>query len=209
MTWLVRKDFESPQDFHTVWQAMRDHVDLPQTVREKDEVWLLEHSPVYTLGQAGKTEHVLNPGKIPLVKTDRGGQVTYHGPGQLVAYCLFDIKRQGIGVKTLVCKLETALMDALSDYGISSHLKDGAPGVYVNDKKIASLGLRLRRGVSYHGLSLNVDMDLSPFQGINPCGFAGMQMTQLKDFVPTITLETVKNDFMRHLVRVFDYEGVQ
>jgi lipoyl(octanoyl) transferase len=146
-----------------------------------DEIWLLEHPRVFTQGQAGKAEHVLAAGDIPVVQVDRGGQVTYHGPGQLVAYVLVDVRRAGQGVRDLVTSIENSLIDLLAQYDIAAQAKPDAPGVYVGDKKIASLGLRIRRGCSFHGLALNVDMDLQPFQRINPCGYAGLHMTQLRE----------------------------
>ena len=147
-----------------------------------DEIWLLSHKPVFTQGQAGKAEHILNPGAIPVVQVDRGGQVTYHGPGQLVAYLLIDVKRRKLGVRGLVDLIEQAIITTLASYGIESKTQDGAPGVYVNDAKIAALGLRIKNGWSYHGLSLNVNMDLAPFGNINPCGFEKLQVTQIADF---------------------------
>lgn len=168
--------------FEQVWQAMRDFTDnrMPDTA---DELWLLEHPSVFTLGQAGKPEHILCTGEIPIIKTDRGGQVTYHGQGQLVGYCLFDVKRLNIGVRELVERLEDCLVETLASYGIVSYANRDAHGVYIDGKKIASLGLRIRKGCSYHGFALNVDMDLSPFQQINPCGYAGLQMTQMRDYL--------------------------
>lgn len=148
-----------------------------------DEIWLLEHPPVFTQGQAGKAEHVLAAGDIPVVQVERGGQVTYHGPGQLVAYLMLDIRRLGIGVRDLVTAMEQALVSLLADYGVPAAPRSDAPGVYVGSAKIASLGLRIRRGCSFHGLALNVDMDMRPFQRINPCGYAGLAMTQLRDHV--------------------------
>ena len=144
-----------------------------------DELWVVEHPPIYTLGMNGKPEHLLNPGNIPLVKIDRGGQVTYHGPGQLVIYLMFDLKRHSWGIRKLVTAIEQAIIKLLANYGIEAAARPDAPGVYVNGAKIAALGLRVRRGCSFHGLALNVDMDLSPFMGINPCGYAGMPVTQL------------------------------
>lgn len=146
-----------------------------------DELWFLQHHPVFTQGQAGKAEHLLTPGDIPVVQSDRGGQVTYHGPGQLVVYFLLDLRRLGYGIRSLVTRLETALIETLSGYGIEANSRRDAPGVYVNGAKIASLGLRVRRGCSYHGIALNVDMDLEPFTRINPCGYQGLRMTQLGD----------------------------
>ncbi|WP_349571205.1 lipoyl(octanoyl) transferase LipB [Azotobacter salinestris] len=167
-------------DYLPTWQAMQRFTNTrgPET---PDELWLLEHAPVFTQGQAGKAEHVLFPGDIPVVQVDRGGQVTYHGPGQLVGYLLLDVRRLGIGVRELVSRIERSLIELLAGYAVEAHARPDAPGVYVGDMKIASLGLRIRNGCSFHGLALNVDMDLAPFQRINPCGYAGMVMTQLKD----------------------------
>ncbi|MFC0668006.1 lipoyl(octanoyl) transferase LipB [Azotobacter chroococcum] len=167
-------------DYLPTWQAMQRFTNGrgPET---GDELWLLEHAPVFTQGQAGKAEHLLFPGDIPVVQVDRGGQVTYHGPGQLVGYLLLDVRRLGIGVRELVSRIERSLIELLAGYGVEAYAKADAPGVYVGEMKIASLGLRIRNGCSFHGLALNVDMDLAPFQRINPCGYAGMVMTQLKD----------------------------
>ena len=161
------------------WQAMKDFTDQ-RDATTADECWLVEHDPVFTQGQAGKPEHLLLPGDIPVVQTDRGGQVTYHGPGQLMMYWLVDIKRKKVGVRDFVSIMERAVIDCLASFGITAHLKDGAPGVYVDGAKISSLGLRVRRGCTYHGLALNVDMDLSPFQRINPCGYAGLQVCDMR-----------------------------
>ncbi|MEE4462103.1 lipoyl(octanoyl) transferase LipB [Azotobacter chroococcum] len=167
-------------DYLPTWQAMQRFTNGrgPET---GDELWLLEHAPVFTQGQAGKAEHVLFPGDIPVVQVDRGGQVTYHGPGQLVGYLLLDVRRLGIGVRELVSRIERSLIGLLAGYEVEAYAKPDAPGVYVGEMKIASLGLRIRNGCSFHGLALNVDMDLAPFRRINPCGYAGMVMTQLKD----------------------------
>ncbi|MEK1905930.1 MAG: lipoyl(octanoyl) transferase LipB [Pseudomonas sp.] len=148
-----------------------------------DEIWLLQHPQVFTQGQAGKPEHLLAPGDIPVVQVERGGQVTYHGPGQLVAYLMLNLRRQGLGVRELVTAMERALVDVLAGYGIEAAPKADAPGVYVNGDKIASLGLRVRNGCSFHGLALNVDMDMSPFRRINPCGYTGLKMIQLRDLL--------------------------
>jgi len=150
-----------------------------------DEIWLLQHPQVFTQGQAGKPEHLLAPGDIPVVQVERGGQVTYHGPGQLVAYLMLDLRRLDLGVRELVTLMEQALVEVLAGYGVEAAPKADAPGVYVGGDKIASLGLRVRRGCSFHGLALNVDMDMTPFGRINPCGYAGLKMTQLKDLVAT------------------------
>ncbi len=166
--------------YEPTWHAMQ-HFTQTRDADSADELWLLEHPRVFTQGQAGKTEHVLAAGDIPVVQVDRGGQVTYHGPGQLVAYILIDVRRSGQGVRDLVSSMESSLIELLGHYAVSARARADAPGVYVADKKIASLGLRIRRGCSFHGLALNVDMDLQPFQRINPCGYAGLQMTQLRD----------------------------
>jgi lipoyl(octanoyl) transferase len=149
-----------------------------------DEIWLTEHHPVYTQGLAGKAEHVFAPGAIPVAAIDRGGQVTYHGPGQVVAYVLLDLRRRELKVRELVARLEDALIATLAEYGVAGHRRAGMPGVYVNDAKIAALGLKIKNGCSYHGVSLNVAMDLAPFAGINPCGYAGLAAAQLSQFVP-------------------------
>ena len=167
-------------EYLPTWQAMRDFT-ARRTVDTRDEIWLLQHAPVYTLGLAGKPEHLLRDTGIPLVKTDRGGQITYHGPGQLVIYLLLDVQRRGIGVKELVRRMEQAVIDLLAEYGVPAERREKAPGVYVNGAKIAALGLKVRSSGSYHGLALNVDMDLSPFAAINPCGYAGLRVTQTRD----------------------------
>ncbi|MCH4813488.1 lipoyl(octanoyl) transferase LipB [Vreelandella neptunia] len=174
------------QAYLPVWEAMRALTDTRDTYTP-DQFWLVEHDPVFTQGQAGKPEHLLLPGDIPVVHTDRGGQVTYHGPGQVVLYPLLDVRRGKIGVRDLVTALENAVIDVLSSYGVDARARPDAPGVYVmtaaGEAKIASLGLRIRRGASFHGVALNVDGDLAPFLRINPCGYAGMPMVRLADFV--------------------------
>ena len=164
-----------------------------------DELWLLEHPPVFTLGQAGKREHVLNEIGIPIMPIDRGGQVTYHGPGQVVIYLLLDLKRRGYGVKELVRRMEQAVIDLLAEEGIPGERMEGAPGIYVDGAKIAALGLRVKGGCTYHGLALNVGMDLSPFQAINPCGYAGMAVTQMRDRGTGISPEQAGEHLARHL----------
>ncbi|MBZ9537695.1 lipoyl(octanoyl) transferase LipB [Modicisalibacter tunisiensis] len=170
------------RDYLPVWQAMRELTDQ-RDADTPDQFWLVEHDPVFTQGQAGKPEHLLMPGDIPVVATDRGGQVTYHGPGQVVLYPLLDVRRAGLGVRDLVTALENAVVALLAGYGVTAKARPDAPGVYVGEAKIASLGLRIRRGCSFHGVALNVDGDLSPFLRINPCGYAGMAMTRLADLV--------------------------
>lgn len=169
-------------EYEPVWRRMQAYTDQ-RDEGALDELWLVQHPPVFTQGQAGKAEHVLAPGAIPVIQVDRGGQVTYHGPGQIVAYPLVDISRKGIGVRDFVCRIEEAIIRVLAQYGVPGERMAGAPGIYVNGAKIASIGLRVRRGCTFHGLALNVDMDLEPFQRINPCGYAGLQVTQLSAFV--------------------------
>lgn len=164
------------------WQAMRAFTDQRKS-ETPDELWLLEHPPVYTQGLAGKPEHVLDTGDIPVIQTDRGGQITYHGPGQLVVYPLLDLDRLGLGIRSLVATLETVTIKVLAEFGISGHRKEGAPGVFVGGAKIASIGMKVRRGCTFHGLACNIGMDLAPFARINPCGFAGQPMTRLVDLV--------------------------
>ena len=154
-----------------------------------DQIWLTEHAPVYTLGLAGKPEHVLDAHGIAVVQTDRGGQVTYHGPGQVVAYVLVDLRRRSFKVRELVARIEDAVIETLGTYGVAGHRRAGMPGVYVDDAKIAALGLKVKNGCSYHGVSLNVAMDLAPFGGINPCGYEGLATAQLRDFAPGVTVE--------------------
>lgn len=168
-------------EYEPVWRAMQQFTD-GRTDATPDEVWLVEHPPVFTQGQAGKAEHVLTPGDIPVVQVDRGGQVTFHGPGQVVAYILVDIRRRRLGVRDLVTRIEEAIIRVLDRYGVSGERAPGAPGIYVKGAKIAALGLRIRRGCSFHGLAFNVDMDLEPFRRINPCGFRGLEVTQLVSF---------------------------
>lgn len=168
-------------DYLETWAAMKDFT-VHREAHHEDECWLLQHNPVFTLGQAGKNEHILDPHGIAVVNTDRGGQVTYHGPGQLVAYLLIDIKRRKIGVRQLVDLIENSLIEVLASFDISAATRKGAPGVYVGEEKIAALGLRIKNGRSYHGLSLNVDMDLAPFSFINPCGYPGLGVTQISNF---------------------------
>lgn len=195
------------EEYLATWQAMRDFTGQ-RDAGTPDEIWLVEHPPVFTLGQAGKPEHVLAPGDIPVVQSDRGGQVTYHGPGQLVVYLLLDLRRLGIGPRLLVERTEQAIVDALADAGIRAYPRSDAHGVYVDDstgrgRKIASLGLRIRRGCSYHGLALNLDMDLEPFRRINPCGYAGLAMTQVRDEAPGASREQLTAALVGHLQAAF------
>lgn len=167
-------------EYEPTWHAMQTFT-AERGPDTPDEIWLLEHAPVFTLGLAGKREHILHTTEIPIIPIDRGGQVTYHGPGQVVAYLLLDLKRRGYGVRELVTRMEQTVIDLLAHYGVTAQRRERAPGVYIAGKKIAALGLRIKRGMSYHGLALNVDMDLTPFTHINPCGYAGLEATQLKD----------------------------
>jgi len=182
-------------DYESTWHDMQTFT-LERTSDCEDEVWLVEHPAVFTQGQAGKEEHLLAPGEIPVVKVDRGGQVTYHGPGQLVAYVMLDMSRIGSDVRKLVSALEDSIVNLLSNYNIESKPKPNAPGVYVNGQKICSLGLRIKKGKSFHGLALNVDMDLSPFLRINPCGYAGMEMTQISHFVAKPEMNIIKKQWV-------------
>ena len=179
------------QRFETVWSAMEALTDARGEDAD-DELWLVEHDPVYTLGQAGKPEHVLAAGDIPVVRTNRGGQVTYHGPGQIVAYPLVDLRRLNIGVREFVCRIEQALIDTLATWNITAVRRSGAPGVYVDGAKIGALGLRVRHGCTFHGLAFNVAMDLEPFSRINPCGYAGLQVTSVLKSGGPATLAEVK-----------------
>lgn len=192
------------QDYATIWQAMREFTDQ-RNDQTADEIWLLEHNPVFTLGQNGKTEHILNAGNIPVIHVDRGGQVTYHGPGQLVAYVLIDLRRQQLSVRNLVSGLEKAVIQFLADYQIAAQARCDAPGVYIDQAKICSLGLRVRRGCSFHGLAFNIAMDLSPFSRINPCGFTNLAMTQLADFGVNTTPTEIAPILARHLCQQLGY----
>ncbi len=190
-------------DYEPVWRAMQAFTDS-RDENTPDEIWLVEHPPVFTQGQAGKAEHLLAPGDIPVVQVDRGGQVTYHGPGQIVAYTLIDIKRLELGVRELVTGIEEAILTVLDSYGVKAQRLAGAPGIYVEGVKIASLGLRVRRGKSFHGLALNVNMDLEPFQRINPCGFQGMQVTNLSAFAD-VDSQQVEERLIAGLATVLGY----
>ena len=176
-------------DYQDSYDAMKAHITKPNF---ENQIWLLEHPPVFTLGTAASKEHILDAKNIPVIQTDRGGEVTYHGPGQLVIYFLLDIKTLKWGPKALVKNLEDFLQDLLKQYDIETNIISGAPGVYVQDKKIASIGLRISRGKTYHGISLNVDMDTKPFKQINPCGYEGLKVTQIKDFIDTIDIKEVE-----------------
>lgn len=195
-------------DYEATWIQMKEFTGErgPQT---PDEIWLLEHPPVYTLGQAGKEEHILNPAGINIVRSDRGGQVTYHGPGQLVAYLLLDVSRKSMGVRQLVNSVENAIILFLQGCDLKGERVKSAPGVYIDGKKIAALGLRIRRGCCYHGLSLNVDMDLTPYAGINPCGYDSLEVTQLKDCGVTLSLEETGQKLIEILSREFSFRELE
>ena len=192
-------------DYEQTWHDMQRFTD-ERTDASADELWVLQHPPVYTLGKNAKPEHVLNPRTIPLINVDRGGQVTYHGPGQIVIYTLLDLNRLKIGVRELVTILESTIVELLGGYGIEASARRDAPGVYVDGAKIAALGLRVRRGCSFHGLAFNIDMDLEPFTCINPCGYEGLDVTQLKDLVEDIDIETIVDDLLRRLKKKLKYE---
>ena len=186
------------ESYNVSWQAMCEHVDQ-RTKEAADEVWLVEHNPVFTLGQTGDRSHLLTRTDIPVIHSDRGGHVTYHGPGQLVAYVLINLKRANLNIRTLVTQLENSIIGTLAHYRITSEGSREAPGVYVNQLKIASIGLRIRHGFSYHGLALNVNNDLAPFKQINPCGYADLNMTRLADYHPEITVDEVKPILVKQL----------
>lgn len=209
MNTLRVQHFEGLQDYADIWQQMRRFTD-ERNGDTPDELWLLQHSPVFTLGQAGKMEHLLHASQnIPVIKSDRGGQITYHGPGQLMAYVLLDMKRRQLGVRELVTGMEKSIIALLQEFHIASYAKKSAPGVYVNqDKreyKIAALGLRVRKGFCYHGLALNIDMDLEPFQLINPCGYAGLAVTQMANLLRAKPdWKNIENKLVRQLQNQLD-----
>jgi len=194
------------QPYAPVWRAMSAFTDN-RTADTTDELWVLEHDPVFTLGQAGKMEHVLAPGDIPVVPVDRGGQVTYHGPGQIVAYPLIDLRRAGVGVRELVNRIEQAIIDTLAHWNIEAVRREGAPGVYVADAKVAALGLRVRRGCSFHGLAFNVNMNLEPFHRINPCGYKGLAVTQVLDLGGPSRLSDVEDVLIGEFCRQLGFEA--
>ncbi|HDC4505909.1 lipoyl(octanoyl) transferase LipB [Enterobacter kobei] len=191
------------QPYEPVSQAMHDFTDSRDDTTP-DEIWLVEHLPVFTQGQAGKAEHLLMTGDIPVIQSDRGGQVTYHGPGQQVMYVLLNLKRRKLGVRELVTLLEQTVVNTLAEYGIDAHPRADAPGVYVGEMKICSLGLRIRKGCSFHGLALNINMDLTPFQRINPCGYAGMEMTQIRQWVDTATPDNIRPVLLKNVLALLN-----
>jgi lipoyl(octanoyl) transferase len=195
------------QDYSVVFEQMKqftlDRIEKRHDVdKMSDELWIVQHNPVYTQGQAGKPEHVLAANDIPIIQTDRGGQITYHGPGQIVVYLLLALRQYNLNVRDLVCLQERAIIALLKQYNIDANGSREAPGVYANGKKIASIGLRIKQGFSYHGLALNVDMDLSPFQAIRPCGLFNMQMTQIKDYAPNVSFPQVEKELAHVLVKL-------
>lgn len=191
------------QPYEPISQAMHEFTDTRDD-STLDEIWLVEHYPVFTQGQAGKAEHILMPGDIPVIQSDRGGQVTYHGPGQQVMYVLLNLKRRKLGVRELVTLLEQTVVNTLSELGIEAHPRADAPGVYVGEKKICSLGLRIRRGCSFHGLALNVNMDLSPFLRINPCGYAGMEMAKISQWKPEATTNNIAPHLLENILALLN-----
>lgn len=194
-------------DYEPVWREMQVFTDS-RDKQTPDQLWLVQHPPVFTQGQAGKAEHVLAPGDIPVIQVDRGGQVTYHGPGQIVAYPLVDIRRKGIGVREFVNRIEESIIGVLSLHGVHGQRMEGAPGIYVDGNKVASLGLRVRRGCTFHGLAFNIEMDLEPFQRINPCGYAGLQVTQLSDLAE-VTFEQAEQELVENLARQLGYSETE
>jgi lipoyl(octanoyl) transferase len=198
---IRNKGFCGYEAAYTAMSRFTDRRDSTTT----DEVWCLQHSPVYTLGLNGHREHIINSGDIPVVETDRGGQVTYHGPGQLMVYLLVDLKRKSIGVKDYVQRLEQSVIDMLEVYDVVGHRREGAPGVYVDNKKISALGIRVRRGRSYHGIAINVDMDLSPYNGIHPCGYPELEVTQMSELGIEKNLVQITDTFIPYLLRQMHY----
>jgi len=196
------------QPYEPISQAMHDFTNTRDETTA-DEIWLVEHERVFTQGQAGKAEHVLVPGDIPVIQSDRGGQVTYHGPGQQVMYVLLNLKRRKLGVRELVTILEQTVVNTLAELGIEAYPRADAPGVYVDGRKICSLGLRIRKGCSFHGLALNIDMDLSPFLRINPCGYAGLEMTQVSSFRPVASLEDVQPLLINNFIALLNNPPVK
>lgn len=200
-TILIRRLGLQPYD--AVSQAMHEFTDT-RDENTPDEIWLVEHFPVFTQGQAGKAEHVLVPGDIPVIQSDRGGQVTYHGPGQQIMYVLLNLKRRKTGVRELVTLLEQTVVNTLAQFAIEAHARADAPGVYVGEKKICSLGLRIRKGCSFHGLALNIAMDLSPFLRINPCGYAGMEMTQMREWIKDASTDSISPVLVSHFLALLN-----
>lgn len=209
MSEVIVRTYTDLEPYQKMSDLMHSFTDQ-RTDDDLDELWFLQHEPVFTQGQAGKAEHILASGDIPVIQSDRGGQVTYHGPGQLVVYCMIDLKRKGIGPRALVSAIEQALVSTLAELAVEAYPKVDAPGVYVDEKKVASLGLRVRKGRSFHGLSLNIDMDLEPFLRINPCGYTNMEMTQVKTLMSQpATVDEVSELLLKHLLLQLGYESAQ
>ena len=192
-------------EYEPVWRAMQEFTDS-RDKETTDEIWTVEHPPVFTQGQAGKAEHILAAGDIPVIQVDRGGQVTYHGPGQIVIYPLIDLKRHKMGIKALVHGIEEAIIQTLSQYDVHAQRRENAPGVYVEGKKVASLGLRVRKGCTFHGLAFNIRMDLEPFSRINPCGFLGLEVVQLSEFVNNVDFHQVQNELVDNLCNILKFK---
>jgi len=204
----IKLNYLGESDYESVWHAMQNFTDN-RTKETVDELWMVEHPPVFTQGQAGKPEHILNAGNIPIIQVDRGGQVTYHGPGQIVIYPLIDLKRHKIGIKALINGIEEALIQTMKEYGVIAKRKEKAPGVYVNEKKIASLGLRVRKGCAFHGLAFNIHMDLEPFSRINPCGYAGLEVTQLSELNKLVEFNKVQELLIKKLCKTLNFVAIK
>ena len=197
---MIKVRSKGLQDYLKTWEEMKSFTENRDS-NTLDELWTLEHNSVFTQGLSGKSKHLLKETQIPIIQSDRGGQITYHGPGQLIIYCLIDIKRLGIGIKKMVSMIEQSLIELLSSYDITAHTLKGAPGVYVNDSKIAALGLKVKHGRTYHGLSLNIDMDLSPYALINPCGYSDLKVTQMRNLTNNIlNISDIKHELSEHLI---------
>lgn len=196
------------QDYEPVWRKMQEFT-AERDAETEDEIWILQHEPVFTQGMNGKPEHILNRNNIPVVEIDRGGQVTYHGPGQLIVYCLIDLKRKKFGIRQMVTALESAVINFLGHKNIQALARKDAPGVYVDNAKIAALGLRVKRGCSYHGLSINVDMDMSPFKQINPCGYEGLAVTQLKDLGVKESFTEIEQQVLAEICQQFSIDDIK
>ena len=197
---MIKVRSKGLQDYLKTWEEMKSFTENRDS-NTLDELWTLEHNSVFTQGLSGKSKHLLKETQIPIIQSDRGGQITYHAPGQLIIYCLIDIKRLGIGIKKMVSMIEQSLIELLSSYDITAHTLKGAPGVYVNDSKIAALGLKVKHGRTYHGLSLNIDMDLSPYTLINPCGYSDLKVTQMSNLTNNIlNISNIKHELSEHLI---------
>ena len=197
---MIKVRSKGLQDYLKTWEEMKSFTENRDS-NTLDELWTLEHNSVFTQGLSGKSKHLLKETQIPIIQSDRGGQITYHAPGQLIIYCLIDIKRLGIGIKKMVSMIEQSLIEFLSSYDITAHTLKGAPGVYVNDSKIAALGLKVKNGRTYHGLSLNIDMDLSPYTLINPCGYSDLKITQMSNLTSNIlNISDIKHELSEHLI---------